>query len=472
MMQPTRLFIFFSVGVLFLNISLNGAAHAYWVSQNDRLMWYNGQVLGIEDKTAYTYVVRAKLKIAPTGATSPSNTLPTLALTPAPTLAFTFPLTPSPTIIEVAALQNFAGQGQKPNLLPNKNNSQTHSSTSSSSSFSSLSLSSFSSSSSSNQSQNSFGSFDSSSSICIIVFPTATPYNRPAGEGFSAPAQMLSSSSQNNVAFMPPTLTSVPTHMPYPTQAPKKMAFINSVPSGSTSSLPTPTPIPEILRGKSSTIVIEMPTPDPAQRTPFTIVPAPTSIILKGEEMRTIKIDLPKEEVKTSNPENPSISNSNLDITIERKRGDDIAIQQQEFVIQRGMQTVIISTNEQRQGTLTIEKNDTKARITMPISINPTTNILTVDTKSGPMKVSIMPDDALSIIRQLKVVDKSGVPQDIILESRNNQLQYRIRANKQERLLWVIPITVPKDVYVAADTGGLIEIKLSPFYDFLTLFTF
>ena len=61
----------------------------------------------------------------------------------------------------------------------------------------------------------------------------------------------------------------------------------------------------------------------------------------------------------------------------------------------------------------------------MSLSVNPSTNILAVDTPSGPMKVSIMPGDAMAIMRQLKVVDQTGTPRDILLEVRDKQLQYK-----------------------------------------------
>ncbi|MBI4973627.1 hypothetical protein HZC27_03395 [Candidatus Roizmanbacteria bacterium] len=284
-------------------------------------------------------------------------------------------------------------------------------------------------------------------------WPTATPiFPSPT----SAPASSSSSSSYSSEAL--------PTQVPTITYGPL-----------------SPTPIPEQYRGKKSTIVIEMPQPTINPASPYTRPPAPVTRILKGEDVKTISINLPSKNTTSEGNKGSAgttVANTSekpagaLDITLEEKQGGTLAIAQQEFVIQKGVQAVTVSSNEQDSGALTIEQDDTKARTTMSLSVNPSTNILAVDTPSGPMKVSIMPGDAMAIMRQLKVIDLQGVARDILLEVREGQLQYKILADKTEKLFWVIPINVPRELYVAADTGGLIEIKKSSLYSFLSLFTF
>lgn len=289
-------------------------------------------------------------------------------------------------------------------------------------------------------------------------WPTATPIppsltKSPSPSSSSSSSSSFSSSSQSSVFI--PTLAQTSTPVPH--------QDIN-VP------LPTATPIPQQYRGKKSTIVIEMPQPTINPAAPYTRPPAPVTRIIKGEDVKTISINISKNETPLPNtPEKPA---GILDITLEEKQGGTLAVSQQEFVIQKGVQAVTVSSGEENSGALTIEQDDTRARTTMSLSVNPSTNILTVDTPSGPMKVSIMPGDAMAIMRQLKVVDQSGTPRDILLEVRDKQLQYKILADKTEKLFWVIPINVPRELYVAADTGGLIEIKKSSLYSFLSLFTF
>lgn len=312
----------------------------------------------------------------------------------------------------------------------------------------------------------------SSSYNPMVQAPTATP---PVVQTTSSSSSSVSSMFSSSSSYAPPSQTNDigPSNTPFPTRIPVNRTFYSNTSTDSPSAppLPSPTPIPEFLKGKSSTIVVEMPAPPDSGSSITVLAPVPTPLILKGEDMKVIKIGLAKapEEQTTTLESSPT---QDLDITIEAKKGGGIEISQQEFVIQKGMHTVTISANENKQGSLLIEKNDTHARITMPVSIDPTTNILTVDTPQGPMKVSIMPDDALAIIRELRVVDKNKAPNDIVLESNEGSLQYKVSANKEEKLLGVIPLTIPRDVYVSADTGGLMKIEQTALWEFVTLFTF
>jgi hypothetical protein len=325
---------------------------------------------------------------------------------------------------------------------------------------------------------------------CIggVCLPQGSTYTPVVQEATATPpvTHNTTQASPNRPASNPPPASSPPpqsapnapagpeaTNTPFPTRIPVNKTFYNNTNDDSnTPQLPKPTPIPEFLKGKSSTIIVEMPSDPVNSANPSAPVPAPTPLILKGEDMKVIKIGLAKASEIAKTPAAKHPLSQDLDITIQAKKGLDIAINQQEFVIQKGVHTVTISANERRSGTLLIEKNDTHARITMPVSIDPTTNILTVDTPQGPMKVSIMPDDALAIIRQLKVIDKNKAPSDIVLESNSGSLQYKVIANKEEKLLGMLPLSVPREVYVSADTGSLMKIKQSALWNFVTLFTF
>lgn len=309
--------------------------------------------------------------------------------------------------------------------------------------------------------------------------PDSTTQNAPPPPATSPEASPPPAAPPADTPVPP---TPKPTNTPYPTFAPKNKTFYDNTSTSKTPQAPIPV-VPDSLKGDKSTIIVELPPPpaDPAR--PNAPVPAPTLMVFKGEDMKSILIGLAK-PAKAAEPETPGKAQSstptqsspdqaaNLDIQIQDKKGSGFAVSQQQFIIQRGVQQALISANEREQGTLVLEKNDTKARITMPLSIDPTTNILTVQTPSGPMKVAIMPDDAVAISRQLKVIDKNGEPQDIALETRSGSLEYHIKAVKEQKLLFVIPVSVPREVYITADTGSLSQVKQSGLWNFLTLFTF
>jgi len=308
-------------------------------------------------------------------------------------------------------------------------------------------------------------------------YPTATP---PVGNNQIVPTTSGSGYSPYIYPTTLPTPTPAPTNI-YPTRPPSSSTYFNNP----NPDLPTPAPaitsIPSQLKGKASTIVIELPAAPASSSNPLAIAPTPASIILKGEDLKEIVIGAFKPVAAHAETPKGTTSqqiaqltekNNDLNIVIEKKQGTGIAISQQEFVIQKGPRSVTITSNSQNAGVLSIDQNDTKATVSMPISIDPTTNIMTIDTPTGPMKVSIMPDDAVAIVRQLKVINQNGTPNTVALEVRNNQLEYKIKAEKSEKLLWIIPVTIPRDIYVSADTGGVIAVKKSFLYGFISLFTF
>lgn len=305
------------------------------------------------------------------------------------------------------------------------------------------------------------------------IAPTITPLpsTTPVPE-----IQISSAASSKTSVISTPIIPVRLTNTPYPTRTPKNVTFFNSGGGGTPVFIPTPTPIPEILRGKSSTIVIETEN---------------STTILKGEDVNAIKIAAPAyaaEHVSSTkslarqsssggrqpaSDQGPTPAPDNaLDLSFQQKSGSSFAVHQDELVVEKGKQRVTISVANNNGRSLILTQNDIRANVDMSLSINPSTNILTVDTPSGPMRVSIMPDDAVGIIRQLKVADPNKIPSDVTLMSKNNQLQYKISATKLQKLFWVIPITIPQEVYVSADTGGLIAIQRTGVYSFISLFTF
>jgi len=204
------------------------------------------------------------------------------------------------------------------------------------------------------------------------------------------------------------------------------------------------------------------------QDSPDAILPTSAPVFIPGRDISSIEIKTPAAIV--NNPGSPP--SKEIDLTVNKKMGEGVTSSQQEFIIQKAMQTITIAADGKKTGALSISKNDIAARISMAIQIDPLTNTLTVDTPQGRRRVSIMPDDAVSIMRELRLLEKNAIPNDILLESHNNQLTYRIQSTKIQKLLGLIPITVPKEIFIAADTGGVVGIQLSPLYNFLTLFTF
>jgi len=170
-------------------------------------------------------------------------------------------------------------------------------------------------------------------------------------------------------------------------------------------------------------------------------------------------------------------------ITLDQKTGSQYVTRQDELTVKRGDQLFTIS-NQADPATLPknapsaapeleINANNVIAHLSMGISVDPLSGILTVDTPSGPQKVSIMPDEALGIILELKALNGSGVvTPSILLSSEKGQLLYRISGAKVEKFLGLFPLAVQKQILVSADTGSIVKVELSLMSQFLSFFTF
>lgn len=299
------------------------------------------------------------------------------------------------------------------------------------------------------------------------IAPTPTIiYIQPSPIQTSSPTISPSSRPSSNESFV--------TGTPYPTRPgglsvittpginmPSMNDLIN--PPTPPSDLVGPTPIPDELKGG----IFIVPTPAPNKTT--AVVPGQpekSPIFVPGHTIASIDIKTPPKETNTGS------TSSGIDIQVNKTDGSGINANEEQFIIQKAMQRITISADTTQTNSLSLSKNDVRARISMGIQIDPLTNTLTVDTPNGKQRVSIMPDDALNIIRELKLIEKNILPDNIVLESHNGQLSYKIPASKIQKILGLIPLSIPKDIFIAADTGGIVEIQTSAFYNFVTLFTF
>lgn len=190
---------------------------------------------------------------------------------------------------------------------------------------------------------------------------------------------------------------------------------------------------------------------------------------------------------------NSSPQSSGITVSLQQKTGSQFITQQDELLVKRGNQFFSISnqTTASQQSTknqtvqnssqaagsfptpqLEINANNVVAYSSMGLSIDPLSGVLTVETPTGPQKVSIMPDEALGIIIELKALSTGGTEPSILLVSEKGSLIYRITGQKVEKFLGLLPISVQKEVLVSADTGSVIRIELDLLSRILSFFTF
>lgn len=105
-----------------------------------------------------------------------------------------------------------------------------------------------------------------------------------------------------------------------------------------------------------------------------------------------------------------------------------------------------------------------------PLSVNPTTRELTVNTPTGSRIVAILPEQAVdNMLASGIVTTTTGV--DLKTES-DGSLSYDIDGTKNEKLLGVFDIAIQKNLIISAQTGQVLTVNQSTFskiLDFLSI---
>ncbi|MCX6730729.1 MAG: thrombospondin type-1 domain-containing protein [Candidatus Roizmanbacteria bacterium] len=320
----------------------------------------------------------------------------------------------------------------------------------------------------------------SSNNAAPTAYPTRVPTVKQADANFNV-VQLFTKPT----ATPTPVLPTPTTYKPYqpPTVAP------TSIHIQPTPIIPTPTVKPESFIPNS----LGSQTNNANQQTSYTL----NTQILKDIKVAINKVTrtptekplLPQEQKLLANKA-ASSSYGGIVVSLEQKTGSQFVTQQDELTVKRGNQffsisnqaTPIQSISSQKSTNtkselsteqLEINANNVIARSSMGLSIDPLSGVLTIDTPTGPKKVSIMPDEALGIVLELKALNTKGVVEPtILLVSEKGSLIYRISGEKVEKFLGFFPISIRKQILVSADTGSVVKVELSLLSQILSFFTF
>jgi hypothetical protein len=307
----------------------------------------------------------------------------------------------------------------------------------------------------------------------------------------------------------------LPTNTPIP--------YVTSTPIPTLTSVPTPSPTGignmnddrQNDKPKHTPTPSHTPTPTPSPTT----IPTPTQITTPSDTLGTvisnktaaddkvvytvdsdvvgdISVSLPtktkpllsKEQLLLAQEE--SSQDGGILITLEQKKGASFVTHQDELTVKRGNQLFTISNQQGSKQSqddqsnistptnnavplLEINANNVIAQSSMGFSVDPLSGILTVETPNGPQKVSIMPDEALGIITELKALNTKGqVEPSILLVSEKGNLIYRVSGEKVEKFLGMFPLSIQKQVLISADTGSVVKVELSLLSRIMSFFTF
>lgn len=109
-----------------------------------------------------------------------------------------------------------------------------------------------------------------------------------------------------------------------------------------------------------------------------------------------------------------------------------------------------------------LRKGQFEAETHFPLSINPTTNELTVTTPAGVKIVTVLPDQAVNNLLQKRLIDNvasSSASTGIVLGLFNNQPTFQINGTDDKKLLGLVPVSVYKTSYVSAQTGQVLQVN-------------
>lgn len=126
-------------------------------------------------------------------------------------------------------------------------------------------------------------------------------------------------------------------------------------------------------------------------------------------------------------------------------------------------------------GGVVIKKNNRRARTQFPLSINPETNELIVTTPAGQKIVTVLPDQAIENMLSNSVlndIDQEDGEDSVEIETRNNELVYKIKGEKGHKFLGFIPLKTAITAFVSAQTGQLTAEQQSLFSRFIDQISF
>ena len=194
---------------------------------------------------------------------------------------------------------------------------------------------------------------------------------------------------------------------------------------------------------------------------------------VRTEENKTkIKIDSAGGRFELEN------ENGKLKIKIKQENGDEVELESESIDdINEALEDEGISVATSSGNRLRIRRGEFEAETHFPLSINPTTNTLTVTTPAGEKDVAVLPDQAVANLFRLKFIDRiaSGSaaenPTGIKLGLLNNNPVFQVLGVDEQKLLGFIAVSVNKVSFVSAENGQIVRVDETFLNRLLDLFS-
>lgn len=188
----------------------------------------------------------------------------------------------------------------------------------------------------------------------------------------------------------------------------------------------------------------------------------------KIEDDGTTKIEIENGTIKLKY----SIVNGQVVLNVENEDGEEVEIEDDELEeleneVEDELEDDDIRLVPTTDNQLALTQNKIAALTNFPLSINVETKELIITTPAGQKVVTVLPDEAVQnllatgIINNIETLPTDTAIQDqldiltgvVEIETRGDELVYKIKGNKTHFILGIIPVTTPVTAFVSTDTG-------------------
>lgn len=206
----------------------------------------------------------------------------------------------------------------------------------------------------------------------------------------------------------------------------------------------------------------------------------------KIEDDGTTKIEIENGTVKLKY----SIVNGQVVLNVENEDGEEMKIEENELEelendVEDELEDDNIKLVPTSDSKLALTQNHIAALTDFPLSINVETKELIITTPAGQKVVTILPDEAVQNLLATGLINSIESPSAdltsqnqlgtltgvVEIATRDEEIVYKIKGKKTQRMLGIIPVTTPVTVFVSTDTGQAVAKQqsiLTNIIDFLS----
>lgn len=163
-------------------------------------------------------------------------------------------------------------------------------------------------------------------------------------------------------------------------------------------------------------------------------------------------------------------SKDKIQVGIEETNGDYTSEEQRDFKVETESDPLDITSSN--KGEIKIVDGIENAVTSFPITVDPETKKIEVETPEGIKEANILPTRAKDIVTQELTVDAQENPKNVELKSEDGKLVYKMQGEKYKKFFGFFPVSIQKEITVSAENGQIVKTTTAPWSTFLNFFSF